>query len=155
MPVSIPSSLSLLFFLAITFLVAAISTQFAPGPWYEALEKPLWTPPNWVFAPVWSILYTMMAVSAWMVWRQLQTLGWQITLWLAQLALNSMWSWLFFGLQRPGLAAVEIMILLATIIATIFAFFQTYRPAGLLLAPYATWVTFAAVLNLSIWRLNS
>ena len=75
MPVSIPSSLSLLFFLAITFLVAAISTQFAPGPWYEALEKPLWTPPNWVFAPVWSILYTMMAVSAWMVWRQLQTLG--------------------------------------------------------------------------------
>ena len=150
MPISIRSHLSLVSFLVVTFAAAAIGTQFTPGPWYESLEKPLWNPPNWIFAPVWSIFYAMMAVAAWLVWRRLRTLGWPINLWLAQLGLNSMWSWFFFGLQRPGLAALEIIVLLATILTTVFAFFQTHRPAGLLLVPYAAWVTFASVLNLSI-----
>jgi len=154
MPASTRSLLYLILFLALAFAAAAVGAQFTPGAWYESLDKPPWNPPNWVFAPVWSVLYAMMAVAAWLVWRRLQALGWPIILWLAQLALNSMWSWLFFGLQRPGLAALEIVVLLAAIIATVFAFFRTHRPAGLLLVPYAAWVSFAAVLNVSIWRLN-
>ena len=148
------STLYLIFFLTLTLAAAAVGAQFMPGAWYEDLNKPPWNPPNWVFSPVWSILYVTIAISAWLVWRQLHVLGWPIILWLTQLGLNSMWSWLFFGLQRPGLAALEIVVLLAAIIATVIAFIRTYRPAGLLLIPYAAWVSFAAVLNVSIWRLN-
>ncbi len=148
------STLYLIFFLTLTLAAAAVGAQFMPGAWYEDLNKPPWNPPNWVFSPVWSILYVTIAISAWLVWRRLQVLGWPIILWLTQLGLNSMWSWLFFGLQRPGLAALEIVVLLAAIIATVIAFFRTYRPAGLLLIPYAAWVSFAVVLNVSIWRLN-
>ena len=141
-------------FLAVTFAAAGAGAQFGPGLWYERLEKPLWTPPDWVFAPVWSILYVMIALAAWLVWRRLGTLGWPAIVWLTQLALNSMWSLLFFGLQRPGLAALEIVALLAAILLTAYVFVRVHLLAGLLLAPYVVWVAFAALLNLSIWRLN-
>jgi benzodiazapine receptor len=146
---------SLIGFLAVTLAVAAFGAQFTPGPWYEALAKPAWNPPNWVFAPVWSVLYAMMGVAAWLVWCRAGQFGWPIVLWFCQLALNAAWSWLFFGLERPGLAALEIVLLLAAIVATTVAFFRVRLLAGSLLVPYGAWVAFAAVLNVSIWRLNS
>ena len=155
MSVSAQSILSLTAFLVVTFAAAAIGAQFEPGLWYESLEKPPWNPPNWVFAPVWSILYILMATAAWLVWTRLRAFGWPLVIWLIQLGLNSVWSWVFFGLQQPGLAVLEIVTLLAAIVATVIAFFRTHRAASLLLVPYLFWVAFAALLNFSIWRLNS
>ena len=145
----------LLVFLAITFGAAAFGAQFMPGPWYAALAKPAWTPPNWLFGPVWTVLYALIAVSAWLVWRAQPRLGVPLGLWFAQLGLNTIWSWLFFGLERPGLAAIDILVLLVAIIATAVAFARASRAAALLLVPYAFWVGFATVLNIAIWRLNA
>ena len=144
-----------LVFLAVTFAVAAIGAQFMPGPWYTALAKPAWTPPGWLFGPVWTVLYVMIAISAWLVWQRQPRVSPALALWVAQLALNGIWSWLFFGLERPGLAAIDIVVLLAAIIATALAFARESRPAALLLVPYALWVSFATALNLAIWRLNA
>ncbi len=124
--------------------------------WYPSLQKPWFNPPNWVFGPVWMILYTMMGVSAWLVWRErklneLQTpMGW-FTL---QLALNLAWSSLFFSYQNPGLAFVEILLMWVAILATIISFWDVSRLASILLVPYLGWVTFASLLNFAIWRLN-
>jgi benzodiazapine receptor len=142
-------------FLVITFAVAAIGAQFMPGPWYAALAKPAWTPPGWLFGPVWTVLYVMIAISAWLVWQRQRRVSPALALWGAQLVLNGIWSWLFFGLERPGLAAIDIVVLLAMIIATALAFARVSRPAALLLVPYAIWVSFATALNLAIWRLNA
>lgn len=142
-------------FLALTFAVASFGAQFAPGAWYRALAKPAWTPPTWVFAPVWTVLYVLIAVAAWLVWLQRRRLDLPLVLWLGQLALNGAWSWLFFGLERPGLAALDIVALLAAILVTMMAFARVSRPAALLLVPYALWVGYAAALNLAIWRLNA
>ena len=125
--------------------------------WYPGLRKPSWNPPNWVFGPVWSVLYFCMAVAAWLVWRQ----GgfWQsqmpLTLFAMQLVLNVLWSCIFFGLQNPGLAFIEVLLLWATIAATMVAFWLRSRLAGILFVPYLAWVSFASVLNFMIWRLNS
>jgi len=146
---------SLIAFLAATFLVAALGAQFTPGEWYASLVKPAFNPPNWIFAPVWSVLYAMMAVAAWLVWCETQTLGRPIILWFVQLVLNATWSWLFFGLERPDLAAVEILVLLGVILALAAAFFRIHRLAGWLLVPYIAWVSFASVLNIALWRLNA
>jgi len=142
-------------FLVITFAVAAIGAQFMPGPWYAALAKPAWTPPGWLFGPVWTVLYVMIAISAWLVWQRQRRVSPALALWGAQLVLNGIWSWLFFGLERPGLAVIDIVVLLAMIIATALAFARVSRPAALLLVPYAIWVSFATALNLAIWRLNA
>jgi len=155
MSVPIRDILSLGAFLAVTFFAAGIGAQFGPDAWYAALVKPSWNPPDWIFAPVWSVLYATIAVAPWLLWRRSRTLGWPAMIWLTQLCLNSMWSWLFFGLHRPGLAVLEILVLLAAILATVFTFARLDRLAGLLLVPYAAWVTFAAYLNFSIYRLNS
>lgn len=155
MPVSSREIVGLGAFLAATFAAAGIGAQFVPGVWYERLDKPLWTPPDWVFAPVWSVLYLMIAIAAWLVWRRLSALGWPAIIWLTQLVLNTMWSWLFFGLQRPGLAALEIVVLFAAILVTAYTFIRIHLLAGVLLVPYLIWVAFAALLNVSIWRLNS
>lgn len=154
-PISKRSLPSLIIFLAVTVAAAAFGAQFTPGPWYEALAKPAWNPPNWVFAPVWSVLYAMMAVAAWLVWCRVGQLGWPIVLWLVQLALNAVWSWLFFGLERLDLAALEIVFLLGSIVATTVVFFRVSLVAGSLLVPYGVWVAFAAFLNFSLWRLNT
>ena len=135
---------------------AALGGWFMPGEWYAQLRKPAWNPPSWIFGPVWTALYTMMAVAAWLVWRrggfpaQRKTLG----LFLLQLLLNAAWSPLFFGLHHPALAFAEIVLLWLAILGTLFAFWKTHRGAGALLLPYLAWVTFAAVLNFTLWQLN-
>lgn len=151
------SRAALVGWLALTFCTSATAVFVKTGGWYAELAKPAWNPPSWLFGPVWTTLYIMMAVAAWLVW---QRGGWKaqrlpLTLYLVQWALNALWTPLFFGLQRPGLAFAEILVLLAAIIATLIAFWRVSRGAGLLLMPYALWTTFAAVLNFTIWRMNS
>lgn len=144
---------SLAGFFLLTFAVAGVAAQFEPGLWYEGVRKPAFTPPDWVFAPAWTLLYAAMAVAGWLVWR---IAGWgaALALWGAQLALNGAWSWLFFGLHKPGLALAEILVLWLAIAATIAAFLRVRRAAALLLMPYLAWVSFAALLNGAIWQLN-
>jgi len=124
--------------------------------WYAQLAKPAWTPPNLLFGPVWTALYLCMAVAAWLVWRQggLAAAKVPLGLFAVQLALNALWPLLFFGLRQPGIAAVEIVLLWAAILATVVAFWNRSRSAALLLIPYLAWVTFAVFLNYAIWRMN-
>lgn len=135
--------------------VGAAASINAPD-FYGALSKPDWAPPAWLFGPVWSALFTMMAVSAWLVWRRggfgAQRLA--LSLFLVQLAFNGLWSWLFFAWQQGALALVDIAIFGPLIATTIAAFWRTSRVAALLLVPYLAWVGFAGVLNYSLWQLN-
>lgn len=135
--------------------VAAAGAQFMPGAWYAGLQKPPGTPPSWVFGPVWTLLYTLMAVAAWLVWKhddvpRLLPLG----LFLAQLAANGLWSWLFFGLKRPDLAFIDIVLLWVLIVACIVTFRHVRPIAAVLLVPYLLWVSYAAYLNVGIWVMN-
>lgn len=139
--------------LVFCFAAAAVGARFRPGAWYAGLRKPSWTPPSWLFAPVWTVLYAMMAVAAWLVWRE-AGLSREIGLFVAQLALNAVWSWLFFGLHRPGLAFADIVALWLAILATLAAFWTVRPLAGGLLVPYWLWVTFASTLNGAVWQLN-
>lgn len=123
---------------------------------YASLERPAWAPPGWLFGPVWTALYALMALAAWLVWRRG---GWAaqrrpLTLYLVQLALNALWTPIFFGLRQPGLAFAEIVALLIAIVATLCAFWKASRVAGALLAPYLVWVAFATALSFSLWRMN-
>lgn len=138
------------------FAAASLGALFMPGEWYATLRKPAWNPPGWLFGPVWSALYTMMAVAAWQVWKRGGFVAQRrpLTLFLAQLVLNAAWTPLFFGLHRPGLAFAEILLLWLAIAATLVAFWPVSRTAAGLLAPYLAWVSFAAVLNGTLWRLN-
>jgi len=153
-------ALGLLVALAIAFAAAGIGSAFTSqsvGDWYAGLEKPSFNPPSWVFGPVWSVLYTLMAVAAWLVWRQG---GWMsarvaLGLYAVQLVLNATWSALFFGARMPGAAFVELVVLWLAIVATTVAFFRKSVPAGALLVPYLAWTTFAGVLNFTLWRLNA
>lgn len=149
-------ALTFLALAAVTALVAAvggIATTPAIPTWYAHLAKPSFNPPNWLFGPVWSLLYAMMAVAAWRVVRQGH--AWrELAVYLFQLALNLGWSLIFFGAHRIGAALVEIGCLWLAIAATLALFWRRDRPGGLLLAPYLAWVSFAALLNLALWRLN-
>lgn len=143
--------------LALTYAAALTGVFVRTGGWYAGLAKPPWNPPGWVFGPVWTTLYAMMAVAAWLVWRRG---GWParrgaLTLYLGQWALNALWTPMFFGLQRPDLAFAGILALDVAIGATIIAFRPVSRPAALLLLPYALWTAFATVLNFTIWQLNA
>lgn len=149
----------LLLIIAFTLAVGAIGsaiTQPAIPVWYAALAKPDFTPPNWLFAPVWTALYLMMAVAAWRVWRlppdPVRHNG--LVFWGLQLALNLMWSGLFFGLRRPDLALICIIAMWLAIGVTMMLFLRRDRIASLLLIPYLAWVGFAGILNHAIWRLN-
>ncbi len=139
--------------LVLCFGAAAVGARFKPGTWYAGLRKPAWNPPSWLFAPVWTLLYAMMAVAAWLVWRE-TGLSREIGLFVLQLVLNALWSWLFFGLHRPGLALADVLALWLAILATHVAFDHVRPLAGWLLLPYLAWVTFAAALNAALWRLN-
>ncbi len=121
---------------------------------YAQLSKPSWAPPAWVFGPVWSMLYALMGVAAWLVWRSSGSKGVALGLFGAQLAANALWSWLFFAWHRGALATVEVLVLLALIVATVVAFWRTSRLAALLLVPYLLWVGFASVLTWAVWRSN-
>lgn len=145
--------ISLAAFVVLVALVAAVSSHFMPGAWYAGLAKPSWTPPNWLFAPVWSVLYLMIALAGWLVWQEPETTAaWP--LWGAQLALNGAWSWLMFGQHRIGWALVDIALLWLSIAAFIAVAWRGNRPAALLFAPYLAWVSYAAALNAAVWRLN-
>ena len=149
----------LLFFIFVCLgaggLGAVVTTPEIDG-WYKTLEKPLWNPPDYVFGPVWTTLYAMMAIAAWMVWKPagFKAAAMPLTLFGMQLALNVVWSWVFFGIHRPGWAFAEILILWLAIVVTSVSFFRYSKIAGWLMAPYLAWVSFASVLNFTIWRLN-
>ena len=151
------AALGLAGWLLVCFAAGGIGSFFMPDAWYAAINKPTWNPPGWLFGPVWSALYAMMAVAAWLVWRQggfamqRRPLG----VFFVQLALNSLWSPLFFGLHSPGLAFAEIILLWAAIATTITVFRRVHGVAALLLVPYLLWVSFASLLNFTLWRLNS
>jgi tryptophan-rich sensory protein len=140
----------------IAFLGSIFTTPSIPT-WYAELIKPLWTPPDWVFGPVWTALYLMMAIAAWLVWRRggLAAASIPIALFMVQLGLNIAWSILFFGLHMPGLAFGEIVVLWFAILATLIVFWRSTPMAGYLLLPYLIWVAFAAVLNFELWQLNT
>lgn len=147
--------LSLLVFFALVAGAAVFGAWFEPGVWYATLAKPAWTPPGWVFGPVWMVLYLMIAVAGWLAWRSDFRARTPLNeLWVLQLVLNAVWSWLFFGLNRPELAFLDILLLLAAIMAFILLAWSQVRLAAALFIPYAAWVAFAAVLNYEIIRLN-
>ena len=148
--------LGLLAWLALVFAASLTSVFVSTDGWYTELAKPAWNPPAWIFGPVWTVLYIMMAVAAWRVWLRG---GWKeqrvaLGLFLAQWALNALWTPLFFGLYLPGWALVEILALFVLILLVIRAFWLADRIAGALLVPYAAWVAFASVLNFTLWRMN-
>ena len=145
----------LLLFLLATFSAAAFGALFTPGEWYEQLAKPSWNPPSWLFGPVWTVLYAMIAVSGWLIWKRGSVSSrTALIAWGVQLALNAAWSWIFFGLHRMGAALVEILLLWVAILVTIVLFWRLRRLAAALLVPYLLWVTFAATLNWKLWQLN-
>jgi len=146
-------------FLAVTFAASAIgswATIDNVRTWYPTIAKPSWTPPNWLFGPVWTLLYTLMAIAAWRVWRTRQGAEARsvLNLYGSQLALNTLWSVLFFALHRPGLALIEISALWALLVLAQVRFWRADRIAGILWAPYLAWVSFATALNAAIWWLN-
>ncbi|MBN2587169.1 MAG: tryptophan-rich sensory protein [Candidatus Fermentibacteraceae bacterium] len=145
-------------FLAIWVLASLsagfIGSRFPPGEWYETLEKPSFNPPGWIFGPVWTLLYILMGTAAWLVWKE-QGFSPALILFIAQLALNALWSYLFFGANRPDLAFFEIVVLWVLILLTMIFFWKARTLAGALLVPYLLWVSFASVLNFSLWRLNT
>ena len=144
-------------FMAICLAVGGTAGYFTVGgvrEWFPTLVKPSFNPPNWIFAPVWTALYIMMGVAAWLVWRQGGDIALALWLFFIQLAFNFLWSFLFFNLHRPDLALVDIGLLWISIAATLYTFWQVDIRAGLLLVPYLAWVSFASLLNASIWRLN-
>ena len=136
--------------------IGGLATASSVETWYPTLNKPAFNPPNAVFGPVWTTLYVVMGLAAWRVWRTPATPARRraLILYAVQLALNLAWSLIFFGLRQPGLALIDIALLLAAILAATVAFWRLDRPAGLMMAPYIAWVAFASALNFEIWRLN-
>jgi translocator protein len=135
--------------------LGSLLTRPALTTWYEGLSKPNWTPPNWLFAPVWTILYVTMGVAAWLVWRRGSLTTVPMQLFLLQLLLNVAWSAVFFRFRSPGWAFLEIVALWCAILFTAIAFGRAAPVAGWLMIPYLVWVSYAAALNFAIWRLNS
>ena len=144
----------LLGWLAISFVPALIGFRFPAPEYYAGLRKPPWAPPGWLFGPVWTVLYALMGVAAWLVARNGSSARTPFVLWSAQLALNASWTPVFFGLRAPGLALVNIVLLWVALVGTVSAFFSRRPLAGALLVPYLSWVSFATALNFAIWRRN-
>lgn len=145
---------SLLVFLILAACAASFGALFQPGAWYEHLTKPSWNPPNTVFAPVWTVLYIMMGIAGWRVWRSAGRFVAPLQLWMAQLLLNAVWSFLFFGIHRMDIALVDIGLLLVAIVTFIATARGYSKLASWLFVPYALWVSFATALNFTLWRLN-
>ncbi len=151
-------AIGLLAWTVLTFAAAAVGgfASSQAGSFYADLARPSWAPPGWLFGPVWTLLYALMAVAVWLVWRSggFRSAGSALTLYLLQLAANAMWTWLFFAWRQGGFAFAEILVLWALIAATILAFWRVSRIAGVLLLPYLAWVSFAAALTYATWTLN-
>jgi len=150
------SLLALGVILLVTFCAPLLGAFSPPADWFESLRKPSWNPPGWLFGPVWSLLYIGMAVAAWLVWREG---GWAaqkkpLSLYAVQLTLNALWTPLFFRFHRPDLALINIMLLWCLIVATGIAFYRVRKGAGGLFVPYGLWVSFATVLNFTLWWMN-
>ncbi|HTT03961.1 MAG TPA: TspO/MBR family protein [Steroidobacteraceae bacterium] len=144
--------------LIVVFIAAGFGAAASvdAGPFYTRLDRPGWAPPPSIFGPVWGILYVLMGIAAWWIWRSggVRTARYALSLFLAQLALNALWSWLFFGWHRGALALADILALWVLIVATLIAFWRIRPLPGALLIPYLLWVSFACVLNYSVWQLN-
>jgi tryptophan-rich sensory protein len=143
-------SLVVVFATAALGAVASVKAQ----AFYAQLIKPEWAPPAGVFGPVWSVLYLLMGISVWLVWRSQRASRGPFVLFFAQLAVNALWSWLFFAWHQGALAMVDVVVLLALIAATMSAFWQSSRLAAVLLGPYLLWVAFASALTWSVWQGN-
>lgn len=141
----------LLLFLLIVAGVSFFGAQFRPGEWYQQLLKPGWTPPNWIFPMVWSVLYLMIAVAGWLIFSGSDVIA--KSLWVIQMVLNGIWSWLFFGMHLIGFALVDIVALFVCLSWLLAS--RISRAAAWLLAPYLIWVAYAAALNSAIYLLNS
>jgi tryptophan-rich sensory protein len=159
--VTLPKNKQIIGFLAwltVSFIAAAIGSaaSIQAGPFYTELIRPEWAPPANLFGPVWTILYALMGIAAWLVWRVggFRAARTALTLFLVQLAVNALWSWLFFGWHLGGLAFADIVLLWVLIVATLIAFSRVKPLAGALLIPYLLWVSFASALNYSVWQLN-
>jgi benzodiazapine receptor len=143
----------------ILFLVLVVGGGLAlggltvPGGWYAGLAKPAFNPPAWLFAPVWTVLYILIAIAGWRVWQRDRP-GWLMKLWWAQMALNFLWTPVYFGAHQIGLAFVVILLMLAAILAFIVTAWRQDHVAAWLFVPYAAWVAFASALTVSIWMLN-
>ena len=144
--------------LVVVFIAAAIgaAASVRAGPFYTQLVRPGWSPPPSVFGPVWTVLYALMGIAAWLVWRigGFSAAKPALAFFLVQLALNAVWSWLFFGWHLGALAFADILMLLALIIPTVISFWRIRPLAGALLVPYLLWVSFASALNYAVWQLN-
>jgi benzodiazapine receptor len=151
-------TLGLLGWTFLTFTAAALGALASANAsvFYAEIARPSWAPPAWLFGPVWSALYALMAVSAWLVWRKRGFAGARtaLVLFIVQLAANALWSWLFFAWHQGGLAFAEVLVLWCLIVATIVAFQRLSHLAAVLLYPYLAWSTFASALTFSVWRLN-
>jgi tryptophan-rich sensory protein len=151
------SWLALLVSVGVTSAAAAIAARSSvtSAAFYAQLDKPAWAPPPWLFGPVWSVLYLLMALAAWRTWRAAGTSArGALALYGAQLVLNALWTWLFFERHVGLWATIEVALLWAAILATLLAFRRHDRPAALLLAPYLAWVSFASALTVSVWQRN-
>ena len=142
--------------LALSLAASGTAVFVSTSGWYAGLNKPAWNPPGWIFGPVWTLLYVMMGIAAWLIWREG---GWKmqrlpLSLFLLQWLFNALWTPLFFGAHRIGPAFVDIVLLWLTLVLTLTLFWRVSRMAGMLLMPYLGWVTFAAALNFTIWHLN-
>lgn len=145
--------LSLLPFLAAVALVGAFGAWFEPGEWYGALEKPAWTAPGWLFGPVWTVLYVLIAIAGWLVWRAVG-MGAALAAWIVQLVFNGAWSFAMFGAHQIGLAMIISLMLWLAIVAFMVLALPANRTAVLLFLPYLAWVSYATLLNIRIWQLN-
>lgn len=150
------SAIGLTGWIVLTFLAPMTGVFGKPGVWYAALNKPSFNPPGWIFGPVWTLLYTLMALAAWLVWKRggFSSQRGPLTLYLIQLALNAAWTPIFFGLHRLDIAFFVIVALWIAIALTLGAFWQVNRLAGGFFVPYLAWVSFATFLNGTLWRLN-
>ena len=147
------NALALVGFVVITFCAPLMSIGSMPGAWYAALIKPAWNPPSWIFGPAWTLLYTLMAVAAWLVWKRVG-FSRPLAFYFVQLALNAAWTPIFFGAHQLGWALIEILIMWIMILLTLLSFRRVTPSAGWLFLPYIAWVSFATVLNFTLWRLN-
>lgn len=150
--------IGLIGWLLLSFLAAALGAvaSVQAATFYQQLAQPAWAPPSTVFGPVWSVLYALMGIAAWLVWREG---GWRrqrgvLALFVIQLAVNALWSWLFFAWHQGALAFADIVLLWLLIVATVLGFWRVRPLAGALLLPYLAWVSFAAALNFAVWQLN-
>ncbi len=152
-PSTFRNGLALAGFIVITFCAPLLSIGSMPDAWYEAIQKPAWNPSPKLFGPVWTLLYTLMAIAAWLVWKRVG-FSRPLVLYFVQLALNAAWTPIFFGAHQLGWALIEIVVMWIAILLTLLSFRRVNPKSGWLFVPYLAWVSFATFLNFTLWRLN-